>query len=222
MAQALKLIGEDSQYDIHDYKIISEAANVGGEKSLYIEGPFTEANTKNRNQRIYPLDEMIQQINEFNTTLVATKRATGELEHPDYPNLNARKACHLITSLVQDGNVFIGKSKILPTPDGKIVESLITSGVQLGVSSRSLGCVDESTGIVSDFKLCTFDIVHDPSCQKAYVNGILEAREWICNYDERNERVYEAFDKKLAKLPKKDMDKYLFEAFKTFIDSLKA
>lgn len=189
---------------------------------MYIEGPFTEANTKNRNHRIYPLDEMVEQINEFNETLVATKRATGELEHPDYPNLNARKACHLITSLKQDGNVFIGKSRILPTPDGKIVEGLITAGVQLGVSSRSLGAVDESTGIVTNFKLCTFDIVHDPSCQKAYVNGIMEAREWICNYDEKNERIYEAFDKKLAKLPKKDVDKYLFEAFKNFIDSLRA
>lgn len=127
-------------------------------------------------------------------------RATGELEHPEYPNLDARKACHLITSLVREDRVFIGKSKILSTPDGKIVESLLRDGVQLGVSSRSLGNVDEATGRVTDFQLCTFDIVHDPSCQKAFVNGIMESREWICNYNTENEKLYEEFDKTVDKV----------------------
>lgn len=215
----LKLIVENPTYDRKDY--IVESVEQDGQKHMFIEGPYTEAESRNKNRRIYPLHEMEQQINEFNQNYVTQNRATGELEHPDYPNLDARKACHLITSIKQDGNVFYGKSRILSTPDGKIVESLLRDGVQLGVSSRSLGNVDESTGIVTDFKLCTFDIVHDPSCQKAFVNGILESRDWICNYDDKNEVIFEQFDKKLAKLPKHDVENYLFEACMDLIKKLK-
>lgn len=218
--EKLKLIGEDSQWDIKDYKIISEAANAGEEKKTYIQGPFTEAGSKNRNQRIYPLESMVEQINEFNQNYILTHRATGELEHPEYPNLNAANACHLITEIKQDGNVFIGKSKILDTPKGQIVKALLHDGVQLGVSSRSLGSVDESTGIVTNFKLCTFDIVHDPSCQKAYVNGIMESKEWLCNYNEKYERVYEEFEDRVSKLPKRDLDHYLLEQVMNFLDKL--
>lgn len=192
--KALKLIVEQPTYDRQDYELITEAVGSTGEKHMFIKGPFTEADSRNRNQRIYPLCEMEQQIRAFDENYVRTNRATGELEHPEYPNLDARKACHLITEIHQDGKVFHGKSKILSTPDGMIVQSLLRDGVQLGVSSRSLGDVDPQTGIVTDFQLCTFDIVHDPSCQKAFVNGIMESREWICNYDDKNERLYEEFD----------------------------
>ena len=145
---------------------------------------------------------MVCQVEMFTEEYVKTNRATGELEHPEYPNLDARRACHLITELRRDGKVFYGKSKILSTPDGKIVESLLNDGVQLGVSSRSIGEVDEKTGLVTDFQLCTFDIVHDPSCQKAFVNGILENRSWVCSYNEKNERLYEEFDKRLERASK--------------------
>lgn len=223
--KALKLIVEQPMYDRKDYDVITESVDGSDKKQMYISGPFTEAESRNRNQRIYPINEMEEQINEFDRNYIKMNRATGELEHPEYPNLDARKACHLITEIRQDGNVFYGKSKILSTPDGKIVESLLRDGVQLGVSSRSLGNVDESTGIVTDFQLCTFDIVSDPSCQKAYVNGILESREWICNYDEKNERVFEEFDQKLASMPKTYdkvvIDNYLFEACMGLIKKLK-
>lgn len=221
MSKSLKLIVEQPTYDRKDYDVITESVEGSGEKQMYIKGPFTEAESRNRNHRIYPLNEMVQQINEFNENYVKMNRATGELEHPEYPNLDARKACHLITELRQDGNIFYGKSKILSTPDGMIVQSLLRDGVQLGVSSRSLGNVDESTGIVTDFQLCTFDIVHDPSCQKAFVNGIMESREWICNYNEKNERLYEEFDKKLSKLPKNAVGDYIFEACMNLIKGLK-
>ena len=220
--KSLKLIVEEPK-DRHEFSFLNESVEMpdgSKEKRYYIEGPFTEANSRNRNNRIYPLEEMVQQINEFNEKFVLQHRATGELEHPEYPNLNAEKACHLITSLKQDGNVFYGKSKILSTPTGKIVESLLRDGVQLGVSSRSLGCLDESTGIVTDFQLCTFDIVHDPSCQKAFVNGILESKDWICNYNEKFVEQYESFDKKLAKLPKKDVEKYLLDAVMDFMKKM--
>lgn len=220
--KSFKLIVEEPK-DRKEFQVLKESvecADGTNEKRYYIEGPYTEAESRNRNNRIYPLDEMVQQINEFNENFVLQHRATGELEHPEYPNLNAEKACHLITSLRQDGNVFYGKSKILSTPTGKIVESLLRDGVQLGVSSRSLGCLDESTGIVSDFQLCTFDIVHDPSCQKAFVNGILESRDWICNYNENYVKEYESFDAKLSKLPKKAVEDYLLNAVMKFMNSL--
>lgn len=220
MAKALKLIAETPMYDIHDYVVEAVQQNSGEEKHYYIEGPFTEANRRNRNQRIYPLEEMVQQINEYNETYVTKNRALGELEHPPYPQVNIAEACHMITSLRQDGNVFIGKSKILDTPKGQTVQKLLAAGVNLGISSRALGEVNEN-GIVTDFKLCTFDIVHDPSCQIAFVNGILEAKEWICNGDEKYEEVYEGFEKALAKLPKHDLENYLYEQVLAFFAKLK-
>ena len=222
MAKSFKLIAETPEYDIKDYDIIVEQKNPNEPKHLYIQGPFTEANRRNRNQRIYPLEEMIQQVNEFNELYISTNRALGELEHPSYPQVNAAEACHMITSLKRESgsNVFVGKSKILSTPKGKIVESLIQDGVSLGISSRALGEVN-SEGIVTDFKLCTFDIVHDPSCQVAFVNGILESKEWICNGNDDYEEVYENFEKSLSKLPKHDLENYLYEQVMAFMTKLK-
>lgn len=225
MQKSLKLIVEQPTYDRKDYEVITESNKETGEKHMYIHGPFTEAESRNRNRRIYPLNEMIEQVELFDREYIQMNRATGELEHPEYPNLDARKACHLITSLVREDCVFIGKSKILSTPDGKIVESLLRDGVQLGVSSRSLGNVDESTGRVTDFQLCTFDIVHDPSCQKAFVNGIMESREWICNYNNKNERLYEEFedtlDRVAASLTLRQQDDYLYEKCLELIKKLR-
>lgn len=221
MAQkSYQLIVENPEHDIHDYIIEAVQKNPSEPKHYFIEGPFTEANRRNRNQRIYPIEEMVQQINEFNETYVMRNRALGELEHPPYPQVNAAEACHLITSIKRDGNVFIGKSKILDTPKGQIVQKLLEGGVSLGISSRSLGEVN-GDGIVTDFKLCTFDIVHDPSCQIAFVNGILESKQWICNANDKYEEVYEGFEKALSKLPKKDMEKYLIEQVMQFMRKLK-
>lgn len=223
MTKNLHLIVEQP-YDRKDYNVVTESTeNSLGEtvKHLYIEGPFTEADSRNRNRRIYPLDEMVQQINEFNENYVLQGRATGELEHPEYPNLNAKNACHLIKSLVQDGKIFVGKSRIITeVPLGQTVAGLIEAGVQLGISSRSLGSVNEH-GIVEDFKLCTFDIVSDPSCPKAWVDGILESKTFSCNFNSDNERVYEEFEKNVKKVSSAQMQDVLYESIKTFFDSLK-
>lgn len=219
MAVPLNLIAESCQYDNKDYEFLRESETAGAPKSLYIKGPFTEANSRNRNQRIYPLDELTQQIDEFNTNYVLTKRAYGELEHPEYPQINLKAACHMITELHQDGNIFYGKSKILPTETGKTVEIIIEAGGSLGVSSRSLGSVDND-GVVSNLKLCTFDIVSDPSCQKAFVDGILENKQWFCTKDERFEEVYESLENSLSKLPKHDVDLFLREQLLTFMRNL--
>jgi hypothetical protein len=220
MAIALNLISDSCHYDNHDYEILKESTSANGSKSLYIKGPFTEAERRNRNKRIYPLSELSQQINEFNENFVTKNRAYGELEHPEYPQINLRNACHMITELKQDGNIFYGKSKILPTETGKIVEVLIEAGGSIGVSSRSLGTVDPNSGIVSNLKLCTFDIVADPSSQRAFVDGILESKQWFCNKDNQFEEVYEGFEKSLHKLPKHELDMYLRGQIMNFIKKL--
>jgi hypothetical protein len=220
MAIALNLIGENCQYDTRDYEFIKESENSGAPKTLYIKGPFTEANRRNRNQRIYPLEELSQQINEFNENYVTRNRAYGELEHPEYPQINLKNACHMITELKQDGNIFYGKSKILPTETGKTVEIIIEAGGTVGVSSRSLGSVDPKTGIVSNLRLCTFDIVSDPSSQSAFVEGILESKQWYCNKDNRFEEVYENLENSLINLPRHEVDKYLCEQIKEFLRKL--
>lgn len=213
------LITDNLKYDFKDFEVVRESATPGGEKRLYIAGPYTVANSRNRNQRIYPLDEMVRQIDIFDKELIQSHRAYGELEHPDYPQIMVTEACHLITEIKQDGNVFYGKSKILSTPKGKIVEALLSDGGGLGISSRALGSVNED-GIVEEFKLCTFDIVADPSCQTAFVNGILESKTWSCNYDPRNEAVYESFEKSLAKMPRLEREKYIRESIVKFMAEL--
>lgn len=221
MAKGLNLICETPTLDLSDYTVAIEQANPYTPKTWTISGPFTEANKRNRNNRIYPLEEMVQQINEFNETLVSQHRALGELEHPQYPQINAAEACHLITELKQDGNLFIGKSKILSTPKGKVVEGLLQGGVKLGISSRSLGEVDPN-GVVTGFQLCTFDIVADPSCPAAFVDGILESKRFVCLGDGKYETIYEELDKKLATLPvdKGEKEKYIFESIMNFLKKL--
>lgn len=219
MGIALNLIGETCQYDNKDYEFIRESSSSGAQKSLYIKGPFTEADRRNRNQRIYPLHELSEQIDIFNNNYVTKNRAYGELEHPPYPMISLKNACHMITELKQDGTVFYGKSKILPTETGKTVEIIIEAGGLVGISSRALGIVDKN-GIVSQLKLCTFDIVSDPSSQDAFVEGILENKQWFCNHDGKFEEVYENLENSLKTLPKKDIDLYLRNHIKKFISKL--
>lgn len=221
MSIALNLIGETCQYDNRDYEFIKESEHAGAPKTLYIKGPFTEADRRNRNQRIYPLHELAKQIEQFNENYVTRNRAYGELEHPEYPQINLKNACHMITELKQDGNIFYGKSKILPTETGKTVEIIIEAGGLVGVSSRSLGTVDPKTGVVSNLRLCTFDIVSDPSSQSAFVEGILENKQWFCNKDDRYEEVYEGLESSLKTLPKHDLDVYLREQIMEFMRKLR-
>lgn len=219
MNEPLKLVCEKPEFDIKDFTIIESSENTGAEKQLFIQGPYTVANSRNRNKRIYPLEEMVSQVGEFYKEKIEKGIAYGELEHPEYPDVKLSEAAHLIKELSQDGNTFVGKSKILSTPKGQIVKSIIKDGGNLGISSRALGSVDQE-GYVRKFLLCTFDIVADPSCQTAFVNGILENKEWICSYNEQNERVYQQFEGSLASLPNKERESYLTEAIVLFLQSL--
>ena len=171
----MKLITE--MYD--DFEILTE----GKGKDMKIKGVFMQAETKNRNGRVYPLDVLQKEVARYNKELVETKRAFGELGHPEGPTVNLDRVSHMIEELVPEGKDIIRKAKILDTPNGKIVKELLNAGAKLGVSSRGMGTLEkrgQTNYVKDDFFLATAgDIVADPSAPKAFVEGIMEGKEWI-------------------------------------------
>ena len=176
----MKLISEFNDYGVQP--VIVEQ-NEKGEKDYFIEGIFMQSEIKNRNGRIYPKEVIQKEVKRYNKELVEKKRAFGELGHPEGPTINLDKVSHMIEKLEEDGNNFVGRAKILSTPNGQIVKNLIDDGAKLGVSSRGLGSL-ESKGnaqyVKDDFQLATAgDIVADPSAPEAFVEGIMEGVEWV-------------------------------------------
>jgi len=176
----MKLISEEVQ----DVEYIKEEKE--GKKTNYkIRGIFMQADIKNRNGRVYPMEVLTKEVNRYNKEYIKEKRAFGELGHPDGPTVNLERASHMITSLEPDGKNFIGEAKILSTPMGEIVKNLMDEGAKLGVSSRGMGSLDQKGGanyVKSDFYLATAaDIVADPSAPSAFVEGIMEGKEWVWN-----------------------------------------
>lgn len=210
--ERLKLLVEEPCYE---YDVLIDEKNTKDARDLYIQGPYLMAEQKNKNGRVYSLQEMVPEVHRYTVEMINEKRSLGELNHPTSVEVNPERSCHIITELKQDGNVFIGKSKVLSNPMGQIVRSLFLDGVKLGVSSRALGKLIPGTGgahNVQGFHLICADVVHDPSvntgkdgCQ-AFVNGIFEAKEWILQDDgtilEAAGRAYETFEKRLANLPR--------------------
>ena len=174
----VKLISEE----IQDVEYITEQKE-NGKKNYKIKGIFMQADIKNRNGRIYPMEILNKEVSRYNKEYINEKRAFGELGHPDGPTINLERASHMITSLKPEGNNFIGEAKILSTPMGEIVKSLMNDGAKLGVSSRGMGSLDQKNGanvVRKDFYLATAaDIVADPSAPNAFVEGIMEGKEWI-------------------------------------------
>ena len=201
----MKLITE--MYD--DYQIISEEDG----KNMKIQGVFMQAETKNRNGRIYPLGVLEKEVKRYNKELVEKKRAFGELGHPDGPTVNLDRVSHLIEELVPEGKNIIGKAKILDTPNGKIVKELLNAGAKLGVSSRGMGTLEKKGNtnyVKDDFYLATAgDIVADPSAPEAFVEGIMEGKEWIWD----NGILREAEVAKIHKLASANKQAEAFEAF---------
>ena len=174
----MKLIREE----IETVEFVTEEKN--GKKSLYIEGVFLQGNIKNRNGRMYPMETLAKEVSRYNESNVVTGRALGELGHPEGPTVNLDRVSHKIVSLKESGSNFIGKAKILNTPMGQIASSLIGEGVKLGVSSRGIGSLKptkEGFNVVGDdFMLATAaDIVADPSAPDAFVEGIMEGKDWV-------------------------------------------
>jgi len=208
-----------------EFEYIVEENTDSKKQNLYIQGVFMEAEKLNKNNRVYPLEEMHREVDRYLKEMVSQGRAMGELNHPTNADVDLERACHMVTELKSDGNKFVGKSKVLSTPCGKIVEALISDGVKVGMSTRSLGkLMEENDGVskVSDMRLVAIDCVADPSCADAFVNGILENKQWICNNDGKFVEVYEKFQDGLATLPNTsdEMQAYLMEQITNFIKKL--
>ena len=221
MALKLNLVVEKP--DINDkFEYIEEEVDRNSPSNLYIKGPYMMAEGINRNNRLYPLSELKREASRYIEEMVTPGRAMGELNHPTTADVDLERACHMVTELTQDGNVFYGKSKVLTTPCGQIVRSLINDGVKVGMSSRALGTLDEGSDFntVTNMKLVAIDCVADPSYPKAFVNGILESKQWVMVDDNKYEEVYNNFEESIKTLPKKDIDAYLRNKILTFINSI--
>ncbi len=189
----VKLITEANDFSTSNY-IIEEKDN--GKKDYKIKGIFMQSNIKNRNGRVYPRDVLMKEVKNYDSKFIQKNRAFGELGHPDGPTVNLDRVSHMITSLKPEGDNFIGEAKIMSTPMGEIVKSLMDEGATLGVSSRGMGSLDQKGGVnyvKSDFKLATAgDIVADPSAPSAFVEGIMEGKEWVWDHGSLVEaQVYE-------------------------------
>jgi len=206
------------------FEYIEEQKNLKGQSVMKIRGPYMACEEVNKNKRIYTESDMEREVNRYVQEMVIPKRALGELNHPASAEVDLERACHMVTNLRKDGKTIYGESVVLSTPTGQIVRSLINDGVKVGMSSRALGQLsEESNGInrVNEMRLIAVDCVADPSCPRAFVNGILESKQFVVAQDGRYEEVYDIFENKLASLPKKEVDLYLRENIIRLINSLK-
>ena len=195
-----------------------------GKKTLYIEGPFLVAETKNKNNRIYKEETMRNEVRRYTEEYINKNRAFGELGHPDTPTINLDRVSHLNVGLRQEGNVWIGKAKILETPMGNIARSLIEGGAQLGVSSRGMGSLKTIDGVnvvQGDFYLATAaDIVADPSAPGAFVQGIMEGKEWMLVDGVWTEMQHEKAIKQIRQASSKDIEAVSLQIFENFLKKL--
>ena len=205
-----------------DYELIEEGA--GKSKQYFIEGIFMQSEQKNKNGRIYPKEVLQKEVKRYNKEYVEPKRAFGELGHPDGPTVNLDKVSHMITELVEDGKNFIGRAKILDTPNGQIVKSLIDEGARLGVSSRGMGTLkpDKKAQIVhDDFYLATAaDIVADPSAPNAFVEGIMEGVEWVWDNGLLKAQDVERARQNIQKASSKQLEEVKLKEFKNLLSNL--
>ncbi len=216
----MKLIREE----IEKVEVITES--VGGKKQMYIQGVFLQSEMVNRNGRMYPFSIMEREVKRYTKDYVNKGRALGELGHPDGPTVNLDRVSHKITELKQDGNNFVGKAQILHTPMGKIAEALLKDGVTLGVSSRGIGSLRENNKgykeVGEDFMLATAaDIVADPSAPDAFVQGIMEGKEWVWDGGILREKLAENTKRKINNLAnQRKLEEHKIELFSNFLNSI--
>ena len=217
----MKLIAE---YIDQEIEVITEAKK-DGTKDYFVEGIFAQAEGKNRNGRVYPRKTMEKAVAKYVTEQVKTKRAVGELNHPEGPTVNLDKVSHLIESLDWKGNDVIGKALILDTPNGKIVKGLLDGGVRLGVSTRGMGSLEKRNGamvVKDDFMLSTVDIVQDPSAPEAFVNGIMEGVDWIWHNGVLSPQVIEEMETEIKNTPKAFRPEVQIREYKNFLSLIKS
>ena len=216
----MKLITEE----VTNVQVITEGK--GANKKLYIEGVFLQGEIKNRNGRMYPMSTLSREVGRYCETFVNKGRALGELGHPDGPTVNLDRVSHKITSLVQEGNNFKGKAQILSTPMGKIASSLLDEGVMLGVSSRGVGSLQTTSEghkvVGEDFQLATAaDIVADPSAPDAFVNGIMEGKEWVWEGGILREQLAQTTKKRINTLvDQRALEEHKLDLFNNFLSNL--
>ena len=214
----MKLITET----IENVEVITEGQ--GADKKLYIEGVFLQSEIKNRNGRMYPFSVLEKEVNRYNEEYVKTSRALGELGHPDGPTVNLDRVSHRITSLKAEGNNFIGRAQIMNTPMGNIARALLEDGVKLGVSSRGMGSIDkrEDCGVVmDDFMLATAaDIVADPSAPDAFVNGIMEGKEWAWDNGILKETEVAKYKRYMDSATRRNLEERTLTVFGNFLTGL--
>ena len=214
----MKLITEN----IESVELITEEKD--GEKKLYIEGVFLQSEVKNRNGRVYPFKVLDNEVKRYHEEYIKPGRALGELGHPDGPTVNLDRVSHRIVSLKAEGNNFIGTAHILDTPNGKIAKSLLGEGVKLGVSSRGMGTLDKQEGVayvMDDFMLATAaDIVADPSAPDAFVNGIMEGKEWVWSNGILKEQTVDKYQQAIKSASKGELEEKTLKVFEHFLSSL--
>ncbi len=218
MALKLNLLVEKPTLE-DQFEYVVEESNRNSPSTLFIKGPYMMAEGVNKNNRKYPIDELRREVQRYNQEMVIPGRAMGELNHPTSADVDLERACHMVTELYEDNNVFYGKSKVLSTPCGLIVKSLINDGVKVGMSSRALGTLEEGSGhsVVRNLKLVAVDCVADPSYPKAFVNGILESKQWVVSENGKYEEIYDSFTRSISKQPVKGVDDFLREHIIKFL-----
>ena len=215
----MKLITET----IEDVQVLTEEKN--GKKDYKIKGVFMQADIKNRNGRVYPVETLAKEVRRYSKEFIEKKRAFGELGHPDGPTVNLERVSHMITSLKPEGKNFIGEAKIMDTPYGKIVKNLIDEGAVLGVSSRGMGSIQQQGGrnlVGKDFYLATAaDIVADPSAPDAFVEGIMEGKEWVWDNGMLKSVTVEQYKSEIQKARRSELAEVKSKVFANFISKLK-
>ena len=214
----MKLISEEVQ----NAEYLIEEKN--GKKEYKIRGVFLQSEIKNRNGRVYPREILVREVNRYTKEFINKNRAFGELGHPDGPTVNLERVCHMVKSLKQDGKDFIGEAKIMDTPYGKIVKGLIDEGAQLGVSSRGMGSLIQRNGVnyvKDDFYLATAaDIVADPSAPDAFVEGIMESKEWIWDNGVLKEKDIESWKNQIRTARQRSLEEAKLKVFESFLKKL--
>ena len=212
----MKLITET----IENIEVLTED-KANGKKDYKIRGVFMQADIKNRNGRVYPVDTLAKEVKRYTNEFINKKRAFGELGHPDGPTVNLERVSHMITSLKPEGKNFIGEAKVMDTPYGKIVKNLIDEGAQLGVSSRGMGSIQQMSGrnvVGKDFYLATAaDIVADPSAPDAFVEGIMEGKEWVWDNGILKSMEVEQYKEEIERTKRKELAEVKANIFKDFL-----
>lgn len=214
----MKLITELTE----DIKFVKENAG-NGDKNYFIEGVFMQSEVKNRNGRVYPKNILAKETGRYINEYVNKGRALGELNHPTGPTVNLDRVSHIVKELYEDGKNIYGKAKVLDTPMGKIVKNLIEEGAQLGVSTRGMGSLKSKNGyqeVQEDFMLAAIDIVADPSAPNAFVNGIMEGREWIFENGIWSERQLQYSKQLIKNSSSKNLEKNIVKVFKEYFKNI--